>query len=84
MNIYLEIFGYIGTGLLLLSMAMSSMTTLRIMNIAGSVISMIYAVLCNTWPVVFLNLGMISINLVQLLRQHSKKQKENPASDVEA
>ena len=84
MNIYLEIFGYIGSGLLLLSMAMTSMTTLRIMNMAGSVISVIYAVLCNTWPVVFLNVGMILINLVQLLRQYSKKHNENPASNGEA
>lgn len=85
MNIYLEIFGYIGTGLLLLSMAMTKLTTLRIMNISGSVISVIYAVLCNTWPVVFLNLGMIIINVIQLVRLYrSEKQKENTASDSNA
>ena len=85
MNIYLEIFGYIGTALLLLSMAMTKLTTLRIMNISGSVISVIYAVLCNTWPVVFLNLGMIVINVIQLVRLYrSEKQKENTASDSNA
>ena len=85
MNIYLEIFGYIGTGLLLLSMAMTKLTMLRIMNISGSVISVIYAVLCNTWPVVFLNLGMIIINVIQLVRLYRNgKQKENTASDSNA
>ena len=54
MNIYLELFGYAGTALVLTSMMMNSMTKLRIFNICGSVISMIYAALSNTWPVVFL------------------------------
>ena len=75
MNIYLELFGYAGTALVLMSMMMNSMTKLRIFNICGSVISMIYAALSNTWPVVFLNFGMIFINCVQLLR--AKKQKED-------
>lgn len=73
MNPYLELFGYLGTALVLFSMMMSSMTKLRCINIAGSVVSMIYAVFCNTWPVVFLNLGMILINSVQLLRSRPAK-----------
>lgn len=68
MNIYLEIFGYVGTVLVLLSMMMNSLVKLRLFNIAGSVISMIYAAFCSAWPVVFLNLGMILINSVQLIR----------------
>ncbi|MBE6959574.1 MAG: hypothetical protein E7448_02490 [Ruminococcaceae bacterium] len=68
MNIYLELFGYLGTALVLLSMMMTSVVKLRIINMTGSVISAIYAVLSNTWPVVLLNLGLIIINTVQLLR----------------
>ena len=73
MDIYLEIFGYVGTALVLLSMTMTSLTKLRIVNMAGSVISAIYAALCNTWPVVLLNVGMNGIaqytpaNLMYLL-----------------
>ena len=70
MNLYLEIFGYIGTALVLLSMMMTTLNRLRILNIAGSAVSMIYAVAMNTWPVVLLNLGMILINSVQLYRQY--------------
>lgn len=75
MNIYLEIFGYIGSALILLSMMMKTMEKLRWLNVAGSVISVIYGALCHTWPVVFLNLGIIIINLVQLvqLRREEKK-----------
>jgi hypothetical protein len=68
MNIYLEIFGYVGTALVLLSMMMTSVVKLRIFNIIGSVISMIYSFLCGAWPVVFLNLGLIIINVYQLVR----------------
>ena len=58
MNIWLEVFGWIGTAIVLSSMLMTNINNLRIVNITGSVVSAIYAALCNTWPVVFLNLGM--------------------------
>jgi hypothetical protein len=68
MNIYLEIFGYVGTALVLLSMMMTSVVKLRLFNIVDSIISMIYSILCGAWPVVFLNFGLIIINVYQLLR----------------
>lgn len=68
MNIYLEIFGYVGTALVLLSMMMTSVVKLRLFNTVGSVISMTYSFLCGAWPVVFLNLGLIIINVYQLIR----------------
>jgi hypothetical protein len=73
LNIFLEIFGYIGSGLILLSMMMTSVEKLRWFNISGSVISMIYGAVMGTWPVVFLNVGTISINVVQIIRLHRKK-----------
>lgn len=69
MNLYLELFGYLGTALVLLSMMMTSVTKLRIVNMCGSVVSGLYAFFCGTWPVVYLNVGMIMINAVQLFRQ---------------
>ena len=74
MDIFLEIFGYIGSGLILLSMMMTSVEKLRWFNISGSVISMIYGAVMGTWPVVFLNVGTISINVVQIIRLHRKKE----------
>lgn len=66
--LWLEIFGYCGTALVLFSMMMTSVVKLRIFNAAGSLISMIYAYLCNTWPVVLLNFGLLVIQIVQLIR----------------
>lgn len=74
LDIFLDIFGYIGSGLILLSMMMTSVEKLRWFNISGSVISMIYGAVMGTWPVVFLNVGTISINVVQIIRLHRKKE----------
>ena len=77
MPILLEVFGYIGSGLILLSMMMTSVEKLRWFNISGSVISMIYGAVTGAWPVVFLNVGTITINVVQIIRLHRKNnQKE--------
>ena len=76
MNIYLEIFGYIGTALVLVSMLMTSVVKLRILNGAGALVSMIYAFVCQTWPVFVLNLCLLVIQIVQLIRLHKQN---NPA-----
>ena len=75
MNIYLEIFGYIGTALIIISMMMKSMKMLRIFNISGSIISVIYSVFSNTWPTVLLNACLITINTYQLIKWHLEKRK---------
>ncbi len=71
--IYLEIFGYIGTALILLSMMMTKLSMLRIFNICGSVISAAYSYLSGAMPVVFLNVGLIVINLTQLIIEKKRK-----------
>lgn len=80
MNVFYEIFGYTGTALILLSMMMTSVARLRILNISGSVFSMIYGALCGAWPVFLLNLCMIVINLVQLIRLRKKKEEYHEAN----
>ena len=74
MNIYLEIFGYIGTALVILSMMMTSVLKLRIFNMCGSLISLIYSACVSAWPVVVLNACMLCINFVQTVRQLKKRE----------
>ena len=83
MDILLEIFGYIGTALVLLSMMMTSMNKLRIVNIAGNAVTMIYSILVNAWPVVFLNGGIIIVNIVQLVRAHVQKNRAKSQTEGE-
>ena len=74
--IYLEILGYIGTALIILSMMMSSVVKLRIFNVCGSVISAVYAILSVGYPVALLNLALTVINVTQLIK-HYRAERAN-------
>ena len=76
-NIALEIFGYFGTGLVILSFFMRDLRRLRAINMAGGLISLIYAILMNTMPVVVLNAVLIAINGFQLIRDLIKDKKKD-------
>ncbi len=73
MNVYLEVLGYLGTALIILSMAMRSVSRLRLFNLCGSAVSLLYAVLTATWPVAVLNICLILINLYHLLRERTHR-----------
>lgn len=73
MDIVYEIIGYAGTALVLTSMMMTSVVKLRIINAAGSLASLIYAIAIGSWPVVFLNASLLVINIAQLIRLNRVK-----------
>ena len=75
MNVYLEIFGYVGMALVLVSMMMTSVKRLRILNMSGALICAAYGILTNTWPTALLNIGLLIIQMVQLILLYRKEQK---------
>ena len=83
-EVALEIFGYVGTALVLTSFIMKDIKWLRVVNISGSVISCIYALLMHTLPVAVLNGSLIMINSIQLARilreERGKKEAVNNES----
>ena len=64
---FIEIFGYIGTILVVVSMLMSSMVKLRIVSTVGSTVSGIYAMICGAFPLALMNAVIIIINIFALL-----------------
>lgn len=76
MRIILELIGYAGTAFVLVSMMMTSVGKLRVFNLCGSVLSMVYAYATATWPVFVLNLCLTVINSIQLYRLHHPKKEE--------
>ncbi len=74
----MEIVGYIGTALVIISMLMTSLTRLRIINMCGAGLSMLYAVTAAAYPVVVLNAALILIQIVQLvlMRRKGTQRKE--------
>ncbi len=69
----LEIVGYVGSFLVVISMLMSSIVKLRVINTIGSVISGVYAVICGALPLALMNLCLIIINVVNLVRLLGRK-----------
>lgn len=70
----LEIVGYIGSILVVVSMLMSSIVKLRVINTIGSVISGIYAIICGALPLALMNLCLIVINVYNLILLLKTKQ----------
>lgn len=63
-----ELIGYLGSALVLISFMMTSVVKLRLFNMVGSVITMIYGFMIQAYPTVLLNGVLLIINLVQLVR----------------
>lgn len=77
MDYLLEIFGYLGTALVLISMMMTSVILLRLVNMTGAVICAVYGALTSTWPTMVLNVCLIVIHIVQLIRMSRCRKKED-------
>lgn len=73
MEIFIEILGYCGTALVIISMLMTSITKLRIVNMCGGVVTLVYCFMINSMPMMLMNAILIATNFVQLIRAHRAK-----------
>ncbi len=81
--LFMEIIGYIGTGLVIISMLMTTLVRLRILNMCGALLSMLYAIAVRAWPVVILNAALILIQVFQLIRMRCQRRAaEDAATDA--
>ena len=64
----IEIFGYIGSALVVVSMLMSSIVKLRVVNTIGSIVSGTYALIVGALPLVLMNACLIAINVYNLFK----------------
>jgi hypothetical protein len=65
---WLEIFGYLGSLLIAISLMMRSLVRLRIINSIGCLIFVLYGVIIRAYPVAILNGLIFFINLFQLIQ----------------
>lgn len=70
----IEIFGYIGSALVVVSMLMSSIVKLRVVNTIGSIVSGTYALIVGALPLVLMNACLIIINVYNLIKLLKTKQ----------
>ena len=71
----IELAGYLGSTLVVVSMLMSSVVKLRVINTIGSCISAAYALIIHSYPLALMNICLIVINcynLVKLLKSEKR------------
>ncbi len=82
LELFWEIFGYIGTACVIISMLMTSVVKLRLINMVGALISLIYALIVGAAPIAVLNAALIIIQIFQLYRlwwSHTDDRSDRPA-----
>ncbi|MDQ3309820.1 MAG: hypothetical protein M3497_06800, partial [Gemmatimonadota bacterium] len=70
----LELVGYVASALVAISLMMSSILKLRVINLFGSAFFTIYGVLIGAYPVAVVNLFIVFINLYYLRQMLGTKE----------
>ncbi|HEX2203294.1 MAG TPA: hypothetical protein VHG91_08350 [Longimicrobium sp.] len=70
----LEIVGYVASVLVAISLMMSSILKLRVINLVGSLAFTVYGVLIHAYPVAVVNLFIVFINLYYLRQMLGSKE----------
>lgn len=79
----IELIGYLGSALVVVSMLMTSVVKLRIVNTIGSAIFTGYALVIGSYPTALMNFFLIGINLYQLFRLlRNQKQYDLISTDL--
>ena len=68
MDFVIELIGYLGSILVLISMLMSSVIKLRVINTVGSIIFTFYAFAIQTYPTAILNVILVGVNIYNIVK----------------
>ena len=77
-SMMIELVGYLGSALVVVSMLMSSVVKLRLINTVGGILFTAYAVIIRSYPTAIMNFCLILINIYSLM----KLLKSSKAYDV--
>ena len=64
----IEMIGYLGSVLVLISFLMSSVVKLRVINAVGSLVFAGYALIIHSYPTALMNFCLVGINIYYLVR----------------
>ena len=89
-SMMIEMVGYLGSVLVLVSFLMASVVKLRVINSVGGLIFAVYALLIRSYPTALMNFCLVGINLYYLARLRRpdrhytliKERKDNKAKEV--
>ena len=74
-SMYIEAIGYLGSALVVVSMLMSSVIKLRVINTIGSCIFAGYALIIHSYPTAIMNFFLVAINVYNLVKLLKSKQQ---------
>ena len=66
--IMIELVGYLGSVLVVVSMLMTSVVRLRVINSVGAGIFTVYALIIQSYPTALMNFCLVVINIYNLIR----------------
>lgn len=69
----LDMIGYVASFIILVSLLMSSVKKLRLINLFGSVIFAVYGFLILSYPTAVMNIGIVLIDLYYLVKMYKEK-----------
>ncbi len=72
-RIALELFGYLGSILVAISLMMKSLLRLRLINLVGATVFTLYGIFIGAYPVAFLNGIIVVIDLYYLIQMWQQK-----------
>lgn len=75
LDLLLELIGYLGSLLVIVSMLMTSVVKLRIINTIGSVIFCAYAICIHSYPTAAMQVCLIIINIINLYKLNNTKKE---------
>lgn len=74
-SIIIELVGYLGSVLVVISMLMTSIIRLRVVNSIGAGIFTVYALIIQSYPTALMNFCLVVINIYNLICIFKKKQE---------
>ncbi len=78
----LDIFGWIGSGAVILSLLQSNMLRLRIINMVACLMLVVYSTLIESWPMVGMNAAIVLINAYFLVRMYQASASKDDSAPV--
>ena len=79
-EVILELIGYTGSFLVIISMLMTSVVKLRIINSLGGIIFCVYALCIHSYPTAAMQVCLVVINLVNLYKLNNTKKEYSAVS----
>ncbi len=79
-----EIIGWIGSGIVVLSMLQQRITRLRLVNLVGCLVSLVYSVAIGAWPLAGLNAALSAIQVWNLAKLWGGRHNPDVYEAVEA